>query len=179
MPQKKGKIMTKAQPNSASGNISIRKATSSDADLLINLIIGLAEFEKLAPPDDAAQKRLVADAFGPRPRFEVFLAEVEKTVAGYAFIFETYSTFLALPTLYLEDLFVLPQFRGTRVGYTMMRFLASEAVRRGCGRMEWVVLDWNTNAIDFYRRLGARQLDDWLSYRLDQEGLARLASGNQ
>jgi len=155
--------------------IAVRKAGASDADLLIRLIIGLAEFEKLPPPDEAAEKRLVLDAFGPRPRFDVFLAEVGMEVAGYAFVFETYSTFLARPTLYLEDLFVLPEYRQQRVGYALMLYLAAEALRRGCGRLDWMVLDWNRHAIAFYERLGAHRLADWLPYRLDHEGLERLA----
>ena len=155
--------------------ITVRKAEAADAGLLIRLILGLAEFEKLPPPDEDAQRRLVNDAFGPHPRFEVFLAEIGGQVAGYAFTFETYSTFLALPTLYLEDLFVLPEYRGQKVGYALMLHLASEAVRRGCGRMEWVVLDWNTQAQEFYKRLGAGHLDDWYFYRLDREALERIA----
>ena len=156
--------------------IAIRKATANDADLIISLILGLAAFEKLEPPGKAAQERLVADAFGPHPRFEVFLAETEGKVAGYAFVFETYSTFLALPTLYLEDLFVLPEFRSKRVGYALMLFLAREAVKRGCGRMEWTVLDWNQHAIDFYKRLGGQHLEEWYYYRFDRPTLERLAS---
>ena len=161
--------------NSSPEGITVRKATPADADLLIQLILGLAEFEKLPPPDKAAQRRLVNDAFGPNPRFEVFLAEIEGVVAGYAFTFETYSTFLALPTLYLEDLFVLPQYRGHKVGYALVLHLAAEAAHRGCGRIEWVVLDWNTHAQEFYKRLGARHLPDWYFYRLDGEALERLA----
>ncbi len=160
-------------------SVTIRKAGAGDAELVISLIIGLAEFEKLPPPDEAAQRRLVADAFGPRPRFEIYLAEVGLSAAGYAFVFETYSTFLALPTLYLEDLFVLPEYRGQRIGYALMLHLAGEALRRGCGRLEWVVLDWNTHAIDFYERLGAARLTDWLPYRLDVEGLKRLVDRPQ
>lgn len=155
--------------------VTVRKAESADSALLIGLILGLAEFEKLPPPDAAAQSRLIADAFGPKPRFEVFLAEIDGAVAGYAFTFETYSTFLALPTLYLEDLFVLPEYRSRKVGYALMLHLAAEAVRRGCGRMEWVVLDWNTHAQEFYKRLGAKHLPDWHYYRLDREGLERLS----
>jgi GNAT superfamily N-acetyltransferase len=158
-------------------DISIRKATSADSELLIRLVISLADFERLPPPDAAAQQRLVADAFGPSPRFDVFLAELDGEVAGYAFVFETYSTFLALPTLYLEDLFVLPEYRGRRVGYALMLHLAHEAVWRGCGRMEWAVLDWNRHAIDFYERLGAVHLNEWLVYRLDRDALERLATG--
>lgn len=157
-------------------NIIVRKAEAADADLLLRLIVSLAEFEKLEPPDEAAQSRLVNDAFGPKPRFEVFLAEIEGEVAGYAFTFDTYSTFLARPTLYLEDLFVMPQYRGQKVGYALMMHLANEAVRRDYGRMEWVVLDWNTHAQEFYKKLGAKHLPDWFYYRLDREGLDRITS---
>jgi GNAT superfamily N-acetyltransferase len=158
------------------GSVTIRKANAGDAKLLISLILGLAEFEKLEPPDEAAQQRLVADAFGPQPRFEVFLAESEGKVAGYAFTFETYSTFLALPTLYLEDLFVLPEFRSKRIGYALMVYLAREAINRGCGRMDWTVLDWNEHAIKFYKRLGGQHMDEWYYYRLDRTALERLAA---
>lgn len=153
--------------------ITVRKAEASDSDLLLRLIVSLAEFEKLDPPDEAAQGRLVRDAFGPAPRFEVYLAEIDNEVAGYAFTFDTYSTFLAKPTLYLEDLFVMPQYRGQKVGYALMLHLANEAVRRDYGRMEWVVLDWNTHAQEFYKKLGARHLPDWFYYRLDREGLEK------
>ena len=97
-------------------------------------------------------------------------------MVGYAFVFETYSTFLALPSLYLEDLFVLPAFRSQRVGYALMKYCAEQAWKRGCGRLEWIVLEWNTHAIDFYERLGAKHLDDWLLYRLDGTALERLAA---
>ncbi len=157
--------------------VHIRHATEQDAATIRNLIIALADFEKLSPPDEAAQNRLVADAFGPRPRFEIFLAEVGDHVAGYAFVFETYSTFRALPTLYLEDLFVLPQYRGQRVGYELFSYCAKEANRRGCGRFEWVVLDWNTHAINFYQRLGATHLTAWQVYRLDSEALEEFRDG--
>src|SRR5437016_1895290 len=153
--------------NSQNG-IVVRRATPDDAATLISLILGLAEYEKLPPPDEAAQQRLLADAFGPNPRFEVFFAEADGEVAGYAFTFETYSTFLALPSLYLEDLFVLPRFRGKGIGYALMLHLAKEAVMRGCGRMEWTVLDWNRHAIDFYDRLGAKHMAEWYFYRLDR-----------
>jgi GNAT superfamily N-acetyltransferase len=155
--------------------VSVRAATPGDAEAIIGLVVALAEFERLDPPDEAARGRLLADAFGQQPRFEIFLAELEGQVAGYAFVFETYSTFLALPSLYLEDLFVLPQFRGRRVGYALMLHCAEQALRRGCGRFEWAVLEWNKHAIDFYERLGARHLDDWRVYRLDRSALERLA----
>ncbi|HMA33378.1 MAG TPA: GNAT family N-acetyltransferase [Chloroflexia bacterium] len=152
----------------------VRPATPADAATIIRLVLALAEFERLPPPDEAARARLLADAFGPRPRFEIFLATVQGQVAGYAFIFETYSTFLARPTLYLEDLFVLPEFRAQRVGYALFRYCVQEAVRRGCGRMDWAVLDWNQHAIAFYERLGAHHLADWQLYRLDQADLQQL-----
>src|SRR5436309_11837741 len=121
-------------------SIEIRPATPDDAPVIIQLVIALAEFERLPTPDEAARSRLLADAFGSHPRFEIFLASLDGQVAGYAFVFETYSTFLALPSLYLEDLFVLPEFRGRKVGYALMKYLAREALRRGCGRLDWMVL---------------------------------------
>ncbi len=156
--------------------VKVREASPKDAPAILGLVVELATFEKLPPPDEAAQKRLIEDAFGLRPRFEIFLAEVEGRVAGYAFVFETYSTFRALPSLYLEDLFVLEEFRGKKVGYSLFKHCAQEAVKRGCGRYEWTVLDWNTHAIDFYKRLGANHLHDWHLYRLDGEDLAQLAA---
>ena len=156
-------------------NTIVRRAEPSDAEAILHLIVALAEFEKLPPPDGAARSRLVGDAFGPHPRFEIFLAEANGKIAGYAFVFETYSTFLALPSLYLEDLFVLPEYRGQRVGYKLFTHCAGEALRRGCGRFEWTVLDWNTHAIEFYKRLGAKHMNDWLPYRLDRDGMVQLA----
>jgi GNAT superfamily N-acetyltransferase len=166
-------------PDSLSANspvpgVTIRRAEAEDGPTIVRLITALADFEKLPPPDEAGQTRFLNDAFGLRPRFEIFLAEHEGEVAGYAFVFETYSTFLALPTLYLEDLFVLEEYRGKRVGYALFRHSAGEAVRRGCGRFEWTVLEWNQHAINFYERLGARHLHDWHIYRLDREGLDKL-----
>lgn len=145
---------------------------------MIELVEALARYEKLDPPDEAARARLIRDAFGPNPRFQVLLAELREgerkgpVVVGYAFIFETYSTFLALPTLYLEDLFVLPEHRGAGAGKALFRAVVAEAERRGCGRVEFVVLDWNQLARDFYHRLGARHLEDWCYYRLPRERFA-------
>ncbi len=134
----------------------------------MSLIVALADFEKLPPPDDSAQARLIADGFGARPRYEAFLAFPEGMASpiGYAFIFETYSTFLALPTLYLEDLFVLPDYRRQGVGGALLKFLIGLAQERGCGRMEWTCLAWNTNAQAVYEKLGAQAMDEWLMYRL-------------
>ncbi|MEA2573392.1 MAG: hypothetical protein QOH93_690 [Chloroflexia bacterium] len=163
--------------SSSTPGVTVRRATPDDGPTIVRLITALADFEKLPPPDEAAQSRLLNDAFGARPRFEVFLAEHDGTVAGYAFVFETYSTFLALPTLYLEDLFVLEEYRGKRVGYALFLHCAQEAVRRGCGRFEWVVLDWNQHAINFYERMGARYLNEWHIYRLDGDALSSLVGG--
>jgi GNAT superfamily N-acetyltransferase len=164
--------MTDAQV--ISGDILVRKATPDDAETILGLIVALAEFERLPPPDEAARQRLITDAFGPRPRFEIFLAELDSKVAGYAFVFETYSTFLAQPSLYLEDLFVLNEYRGRKVGYALFRHCAQESLNRGCGRLDWVVLDWNTHAINFYERQGAEHLHDWQLFRLDRAGLERM-----
>lgn len=146
--------------------MQIRKAKPEEGERLLFLIDALADFEKLPKPDAAARARLLSDVFCERPRVEVFLAEVDGKAVGYAFIFETYSTFQALPSLYLEDLFVLPEYRHRKIGYALFRQCVEEAHRRGCGRMEWAVLDWNQNAIDFYERLGARRLNEWFYYRL-------------
>lgn len=156
----------------------IRPAEVADGPLLLGLIDALADYEKLARPTPDARDRLVRDAFGPASRFQVLLAEREGRAAGYALFFETYSSFLALPTLYLEDLFVLPEARGEGHGARLIRAVAAEAVRRGCGRMEWSVLTWNRLAIDFYDRLGAIPLQEWQVYRLDGERLARVGGDN-
>jgi GNAT superfamily N-acetyltransferase len=156
-------------------NVTVRRALREDASTLLQLIEALADFEKLAPPDAAARERLLADGWpegGVSPRFAAWLAEVEedgtgtKRPAGYAITFETYSSFLALPTFYIEDIFVLPEFRRVGVGSALMQRLIQAAQESGCGRMEWVVLDWNTGAQQFYRRLGAQHLADWHCYRL-------------
>ena len=153
--------------NAAGSAVTIRRATRADADAMLRLINALAEFEKLDPPDEERRARLVHDAFCDCPRFEVYLGEVGGIAVGYAFVFETYSSFLALPTLYLEDLFVLSEYRGYKVGLALFRHCVAEARRRGCGRMEWVTLDWNTRAQDLWVKLGARRLNEWFSYRLE------------
>ncbi|HEX6070027.1 MAG TPA: GNAT family N-acetyltransferase [Longimicrobiaceae bacterium] len=149
--------------------ISIRPADPADAEVLLELVDALADYEKLPRPDRAARERLIRDGFGAQPLFRAYLGEVDGVPVAYAITFHTYSSFLALPTLYLEDLFVLPDARGQGVGGALFRHLVGEALRQGCGRMEWVVLDWNRVAIDFYERHGARRLTEWYTYRLDRE----------
>ncbi|HEV8537686.1 MAG TPA: GNAT family N-acetyltransferase, partial [Bacteroidota bacterium] len=143
-----------------------RRARKSEARTFLSLVDALADFEKLRRPTRAARARLTRDGFGKRSRFDPFFAIVDKKAVGYAFIFETYSSFLAKPTLYLEDLFVLPEYRGKGIGLKLFRHCVAEAKRRRCGRMEWAVLDWNKNAIRFYDTYGAKQMKEWLLYRL-------------
>ena len=154
--------------------MTIRRATDDDAGELLRLIEALAEFEHLPPPDAPAKKRFVADMGLEHPRFEAYLAIVDGKSVGYAIVLETYSSFLALPTLYLEDLFVLPEFRGKGAGFALFKAVVGEARRRECGRMEWVVLEWNTPAIGFYERLGASRLHDWDYYRLTSVDFERI-----
>lgn len=156
--------------------IEVRRARPGEAEILLELIRGLAEYEKLAPPGEAAARRLVRDIFGERPRLDAFLVFADGRAAGYALVLETYSSFLALPTLYLEDLFVLPEFRGCGAGKALFRAMVREARQRGCGRMEWVVLDWNTPAREFYRRHGAEELKDWITMRLTREQIDTMGS---
>jgi GNAT superfamily N-acetyltransferase len=164
--------------NSAAPAVIIRRAGPADGPAFISLVVALADYEHLTPPDDAARARLLTDAFGDRPRFEVFLAVIEGFAVGYATVFETYSTFLALPTFYLEDIFVLEAYRKRKAGFALFRHCAAEAKRRGCGRMEWTVLDWNTPSIKFYQRQGAKHLTEWYHYRLTAPEIEALLAGD-
>ncbi|MCA1645200.1 MAG: GNAT family N-acetyltransferase [Chloroflexi bacterium] len=157
-------------------NVAVRPLQPADTPRLLELIVGLADYEKLPRPDAAARQRLATDAVAEPPRFHTLLAEVQGTVVGYAMYFFTYSSFRARPSLYLEDIFVLPEVRGQGAGLAMFRACARTAVAQGCARMEWQVLSWNTPSIEFYKRLGARHLDSWLPFRLDDEALNRIAS---
>ncbi len=156
--------------------ILVRRLTVADVPAFLRLVEALAHYEALEPPDAGARDRLARDALADPPRFSTLLAELDGRVVGYAIFFETYSTFLAQPTLYLEDLFVLPEARGRGVGKALFRACAVEARRRGCGRMEWQVLAWNDLAIGFYEALGAAPLHaDWRCYRLTAPQLEQLA----
>ena len=160
--------------NPAKPKTTVRKANREDAPIILALVEALAAYEEFDPPDSAAKSRLIADMFSSRPRLEAYLAEYEKEVAGYAFVFETYSSFLALPTLYLEDLFVMPEYRNKKIGYALFRAMVAEAHGRGCGRMDWAALDWNQLALDFYQRLGARKLKEWQLFRLTRDDMKRI-----
>lgn len=155
-------------------NLRIRKATRADVDVLYGLICALADYERLPRPDAEARERLMRDGFGPSPRFDAWLAEIDGKPVGYAVTFFTYSTFLAQPSLYLEDIFVLPEHRAQRVGTALFKHCVRVAYEAGCGRMEWQVLDWNTPAISFYQRMGAARLQGWLPYRLTRAEFERI-----
>lgn len=159
--------------------VEVTAATRGDVPVLLDLIDALADYEKLARPDAEARARLARDGFGERPRFRTLIARVDGVPVGYALFFETYSSFLARPTMYLEDVFVRPEARGLGAGSALFRAVARAAVEAGCGRMEWMVLRWNRLAIDFYDALGARPLDEWQTYRLDGERLGAVARGER
>jgi GNAT superfamily N-acetyltransferase len=148
-----------------------------DIPLLLEFIRGLAEYEKLLPEVEATPERLQATLFpaNGRPAAECVLAFAGAVPAGFAIFFHNYSTFLAKPGLYLEDLFVKPDFRGQGIGKALLLHLARLANQRGCGRMEWSVLDWNQPAIDFYESLGARRMKEWQICRLSGAALTRYA----
>jgi len=154
--------------------IAVRPATPSDWPDVIRLVLALAEYEHLTPPDTAAQQRLFNDTFGNRPRIQVFLGFADSQAVAYMILLETYSSFTALPTLFIEDLFVLEAFRKRGVGHALFSLAIAEAKQRGCGRVEWSVLTWNQLAINFYERHGARRLTEWHFYRLDSVEFDRL-----
>ena len=145
--------------------------------VIADLIRGLARYEKLEDQVEMTEELLATALFGERPYAEVVLAEEDGLAVGFALFFHNFSTFLGRPGIYLEDLFVLPEFRGRGIGRTLLAHLARLAVERGCGRLEWAVLDWNRDAIGFYERLGARPLSEWTVYRLTGEALTDLARG--
>jgi GNAT superfamily N-acetyltransferase len=174
LPPLNGPSMEKENPE-----LHVRKAARGDAPTLLNLVRALAEYEKLPPPDHEACERLVHDMFSGKPRISALLVEVDGYPAGYAFYFQTYSSFLALPTLYLEDLFVLPEFRKRKAGIALFRTLVQEALELNCGRMEWTVLDWNQLAIDFYKKIGATHMKEWQLFRLTRPEMLSLVPHNR
>lgn len=155
--------------------LRIAAATEADVPLILDLIRALADYEKLSHAVTATEEKLRETLFGIRPAAEVLLAHWEQECAGFAIFFPTYSTFLAQPGIYLEDLYVRPHLRGRGIGLALLRRLAAIAMDRRCGRLEWAVLNWNEPAIGFYRKLEAAPLDEWTTYRLTGHALARLA----
>jgi GNAT superfamily N-acetyltransferase len=161
--------------SSSPAGLVIRAAVVADCPLILEFIRDLGEYERLSHEVVADLPALEATLFGARPSAEVLIAEVDGAPAAFALFFHSYSTFLAKPGLYLEDLFVRPDFRRHGIATTMMRKLAAIAVERGCGRFEWAVLNWNQPALDFYRRLGAVPMSEWQVQRVTGEALVKLA----
>ena len=153
----------------------LRRAVRADVPEILRLIRALAEYEKLSHEVVASEAALAQTLFGDRPAAEVLLAEEGGRAVGFALFFQNYSTFLAKPGIYLEDLFVEPAQRGKGLGKALLAAVAKLAVERGCGRFEWAVLDWNAPAIGFYQSLGAKPLNDWTVMRVTGEALRKLA----
>lgn len=161
-----------SEPSAA---VRIEPARCGDAGLVVELIRELADYERLLPDVRITAADLERDLFGPRPYAEAAIAWLGDVPAGFALWFHNYSTFAGRPGLYLEDLFVRPAHRGRGIGEALLRHLARLALDRGCARFEWSVLDWNTPAIEFYRKLGAVAMDEWTVQRVAGDALDRLA----
>jgi GNAT superfamily N-acetyltransferase len=155
--------------------ITIRAATRADAAQILEFIRALAAYEREPDAVTATEADLLRDGFGPNPFYFCLIAEVDSRPAGFAFYFFNYSTWVGRPGLYLEDLFVHPEFRGLGIGKALLRKVAAIAVAKNCPRLQWEVLDWNTPAIEFYRAMGAEFLDEWRNVRVSGDALLRLA----
>jgi GNAT superfamily N-acetyltransferase len=155
----------------------VREASEGDVPLILSLIRELAEYEKLSHEVVATEEGLRESLFAGRRYAEVLIAEHDGAPAGFALFFHNFSTFLGKPGIYLEDLYVRPEFRGSGIGKKLLVNLARLAKERGCGRLEWWVLDWNESSIGFYKKLGAVPMDDWTVYRVAGTALEDLASG--
>jgi GNAT superfamily N-acetyltransferase len=156
--------------------ISIRSATRADLQLIAQFIRDLAEYEKLAHEVRFDEAVLGDRLFGSRPYAEVLIGEIDGTPQGFALFFHNFSTFEGRPGIYLEDLFVRPEARGSGLGKALLRRLAALAVERDCARLEWWVLDWNEPAIQFYKKLGAKPMEEWTTFRVDGDALRELAT---
>jgi len=167
-----------AGPHDSSRAFTIRAGRRQDCREIARLVRGLAHYERLVDECVITPRAVARDGFGRRPYFQTLLCRREGTAIGFALYFFTYSTFAARPTLYLEDLFVVPDERGRGAGYALLRTLARIAVGRGCARMEWTVLDWNAPSIAFYERLGATLRREWILTRLAGRALRRLATSS-
>lgn len=154
---------------------TIRPAIAADVPLILSLIRGLAEYERAPEAVIATEEDLLRDGFGPNPFYFCLIAEHKGRPAGFAFYFFDYSTWIGRPGIYLEDLFVYPELRGLGIGKALLKQVAAIAVEKGCARLKWSVLDWNTPAIDFYRAMGGELMDEWTNVRIQGEALERLA----
>ena len=159
-------------------NLTIRPAAVADVPVILDLIRALATYERAPNEVTATEKGLTEVLFGEKPAAEVLLAFENQTAVGFAVFFHNFSTWLGRPGLYLEDLFVRPEDRGKGYGRALLIHLAKVARDRGCGRMEWAVLDWNEPAIQFYYKLGAKPMDEWTVFRLTRDGIAKLADSS-
>lgn len=157
-------------------HLKIRFAQQQDIPIILDFIRKLAEYEKLSNEVYADENKILSSMFSSKPEAESILGFFNNRPVAFAIFFHNYSTFLAQKGLYLEDLFVLPEFRNKGFGKKMLSFLAQIAVKRNCGRFEWAVLDWNKPAIDFYKTLGAEFKDEWLICRLTKAGINKLAN---
>jgi GNAT superfamily N-acetyltransferase len=153
----------------------IRKAQPQDVGTILNLIRGLAEYERAPHSAKATEADLLRDGFGPDPKFHCVIADWQGAPVGFALYFYNYSTWKGRPGLFLEDLFVWPEYRGKGIGKALLLHLAKIAVAENCGRYEWNVLDWNTPAIEFYEGLGAMRMSEWLPMRVEGDALLELA----
>ena len=156
--------------------ITIRPAREDEVPLVLQFVRELAEYEHLLHEAVASEERVRRDLFGPRPYAEVIFACLDDEPVGFALFFHNYSTFVGNPVIYLEDLFVRPTVRGKGLGKALLKWLAAEAVRRDCGRLEWAVLDWNEPSIRFYKSLGAKAMTEWNIFRLTGAALQELGS---
>ena len=156
---------------------TIRPATPGDVPVLFELIKALAEYEKLSHAVTGNAETLKAHLFGEKPYAEALIAEYESQAVGYALFFYNYSTFLTKPGIYLEDLFVLPEYRDRGIGKALIKSVGKIAIERNCGRLEWSVLDWNEPAIAFYENLGASVLPEWRICRVTEDSLTHFAEG--
>lgn len=155
--------------------ITLREATPADVPQILAFIRALAAYEREPEAVTATEDNLLRDGFGPHPFYSCLMAESDGVAAGFALYFFNYSTWLGRPGLYLEDLIVLPEFRGQGIGKALLQRVAAIAVEKDCRRLQWEVLDWNTPAIDFYRAMGAEFLDTWRNVRVSGDALLKLA----
>jgi ribosomal protein S18 acetylase RimI-like enzyme len=158
-------------------DVRIVAATAKDIPVILNMIRGLADYERMSDRFAATDNALREHLFGARPAAEVILIHFGEKAVGFALFFSTFSTFACRPGIYLEDLFIEPEWRGRGFGRRLLEHLAALGVERGCDRLQWVVLPWNERAIEFYRRLGAEKVSEWDTFRLVGDAFDRLARG--